>query len=162
MATKWATRTAETLMRENEKETNDMDQAFKEQLIITKQINPIWEELCSTISQMATELTVRGTVLQKHKVALGVSQLIIGFPSKCRHFVLTIDPATLGYIIQYKVYGNGNPSMKIDQPEHEGVFDFVVKADSVLLADSDGCNRNTAETAEYLLDLLVWGDRKHL
>jgi hypothetical protein len=159
MATNWATRTAETLKRENEKETNDMEQAFKEGLIISTQAGRKWEELCSTISQMAAELTERGTVLQKHKVDPGVNQLIYGFPSKGRHFVLTFDPATLGYAIQHKVYENR--STKVGQPDYEAIFNFVVKADDVLLADAEGCNRNTAEAAEYVLNLLVLGDRGH-
>lgn len=158
MTINWATRTAETLKRENEKETNGMEQAFKEELIIRTQAGRKWEELCSTISQMATELTERGTVLKEHKVDPGVSQLIVDFPSKGRHFVLTIDLATLGYVIQYKVYGER--STKI--PEYEGVLNFVVKAENVLLADAGGRNRNTSEAAEHVLNLLVLGDRKDL
>lgn len=151
MTTNWATRTAETLKKE--KESNDMDQA----LIITKQIGPTWEELYSTISQLAADLTDKGTILQERKVGPGVNQLLISFPSKGRDFALTFDPPTLGgYFIQYKVYGNRSPKM----PEHEGVFNFVAEGENVLLADAEGCNRSTAEAAEYLLDLLVWGDRK--
>jgi hypothetical protein len=159
MTTNGATRTAETLKKEKDKETNDMDQAVKEQLLITKRMQPIWEELRSTISQLAADLTDKETILREHKVDPGNNQLLISFPSKRRDFALTFDPPTLGgYFIQYKVFGNRSP--KIGQPEYEGVFNFVTEAGKVLLADAEGCNRNTAEAAEYLLDILVWGQRK--
>ena len=153
MTTNWATRTAETLRREHEKEKNNMDQLLKETSIIAKQAGPQWERLCSTIRQMAADLSKTGTYLQESKHA-GTDQFIMISRMK-GHMVLTFVPGGAG--IRYELHAVRSATK---DPQHKGIFNFEVKADNVWLTDNEGHSGDTAQVAEYLLDLLVWIDRK--